>query len=505
MAQTLIPINRVQVWLLLLAVLGLTACTPLLYSAATPEENPAVRNVHAQLVQQLRLAPTAVELGNVSAERWPDSCLGAPRAEEICAPIPTTGYRVPLLVAGQEYLYHTNQNGRSFRLVATPPLAIGTRVLTWTQRDENGCQTIEAGTEGVAFGLCGTPLLGVPYGLPTRQPDINWLAGYYRAFGGETPAGSVDFVGNGPHLATANEQRMIAEWARLVFQEAQAGDADASRGLVLAWQRSGGDPAACVDVILYRTGDAELTRCQAAPPEPLGRVRLMVHQLALLYTWVDTLQAFSAAEVALMEGPATVGDLRFVGAGSQVATLADQQAIALLAEQLRERVIPPEAPAAAEEASPAMFTYASAEGGFHLQYPPAMTLVRNIRPHVALPGAEAANTVALIGFAPRYVLSISWFDLADRTVLQHFIDAYSECPASIATPGQPFELAGHAAVLFPDLPCDPVWTTYLFAVVGQRGYRIAVETSDLQTYADVQAAVEALLATLTFDPPPFPY
>jgi len=159
----------------------------------------------------------------------------------------------------------------------------------------------------------------------------------------------------------------------------------------------------------------------------------------------------------------------------------------------------PATAASATAVAPAELTYNSGAGGFSLRYPATVTQMSDVRPTVDGVLTPAANTVAFVSEAPSYVLSITWFDLADRTVLRRFVNADRECPVSTATTGQPVDLAGYAALLFPDTPCGPFGATYLFAVVDLRGYRITVES--MATYAEVQAAVETLLATLEFQPP----
>ena len=49
----------------------------------------------------------------VSVERvdWPDSCLGVARAEEVCAQVITTGYRIVVTRDGKQLEYHTDLRG----------------------------------------------------------------------------------------------------------------------------------------------------------------------------------------------------------------------------------------------------------------------------------------------------------------------------------------------------------------------------------------------------------
>lgn len=322
----------------------LAACTPVIRpsdaQAAPPPsaEKMAVANVRQILMQQLHADVNAVTVVDVTAEQWADACLGAGRANELCAQATTPGYRITLVVKGAEYRYHTNEDGSNFRLVEAPAPASGERILTWTGNDEAGCQTIEAGTEGVAYAPCFGTFLGVPYSMETRQPDLVAFANEYQFFTADTAVGSVEFFGRGDKVATPAEQRMIAEWAHLVSLEAQGGRSGASWGLAFAWHREGGIAGFCDDVTVYRTGEAYLTSCKGNQPQDLGRVRLDADQLATVYDWVDTLQPFELDQSDPAQADAMTIRIVFSGSGSTVATAADQQAIIDFAQSLLAQV-----------------------------------------------------------------------------------------------------------------------------------------------------------------------
>ncbi len=291
----------------------------------------AVANVRQVLTQQLQADATAVAVVSAVKEEWSDVCLGAGRANESCAQVQTPGYQITLDVAGKEYRYHTNADGSDFRLVEAPAPAIGTRILTWTDDSERGCQSLEAGTDGVAFGPCFGTLLGAPYSFDTRQADLIAFADEYQSFTAATVAGAVDFVGNGDKIATAAEQRMIAEWARLVALEAQGGRSGASWGLVFAWHREGGIAGFCDDVTVYVSGDAYVTSCQGDEPQDLGRLRLSPNQLQVIYDWVDTLQPFEVEQSDPATADAMTTRIVFSGAGNTAADEATYRAISDLA------------------------------------------------------------------------------------------------------------------------------------------------------------------------------
>ncbi len=491
----------------LLVLWLLAACVPTVLPPSSllgqPQtENPAVLVVRQVLTQQLQADPATVAVVSVEEKMWPTSCLGAFHADDLCAQAPTPGYRITLRVNGNDYVYHTTQDGGFQRLVTAPEVALGESILTWQGSDAWGCQTLVAGSDSMAFGPCGGLLMGAPYPVDMRQAALTEFAILYQSFNAATSAGTVDFVGAGTAVATLAEQRMIAEWAYLVYLGAQGGRSGASWGIVFTWQREGGIAGFCDEVSVYVTGEAYVTSCKGSQPKAMGRVRLDATQLATLYRWIDTLQAFD-----MEQGDTGVADsmtmrIVFSGRGTTSATEADLQAITDLAQTLIAQARAAANVNATGEPTIATLNYYSPAGGFTIRYPATAVFMENVRPSVDGALAQAANTVAFVNGSPNYALTITWFDLADRTVLRRFTDAYSECAAITGTAGQPLDINGHAALLFPEAPCGPFTTTYIFTVFELRGYRISVETMD--TYADVQGAVEAVVATMQFLPPALP-
>lgn len=436
----------------------LAACTPLIQpptAAALPQdETQALANVRQVLMQQLQADAAAVEVVEVTPETWPDACLGAPTADEICGQVVTPGYQITLAVHGDAYQYHTNGDGSAMRLVAAPEPGIGEPILTWRNSDEGGCQTIEADRDGVAFGPCGGQLLGVPYSFDTRQPDLSAFADQYQSFSAETPAGTVDFVGAGSQVATPAEQRMVAEWARLVSLEAQGGRSGASWGLIFAWHREGGLAGFCDDVTVYVTGDAYVTSCRGAQPQDLGRVRLAPDQLALVYDWVDTLQPFEVEQTDPATEDAMTIRMVFSGAGTAAANEAVEQAITDLALTLINTVTngttPPTTPTDSlagclpPGAEQQLFT--DEVNGYCLLYPAGYVAVEGENNSVSLVKGDIMNHLD-----PRVEIVVT-------AALTHTLETVAaDLEAQYGLPGTPVErgsitVGGVEAVLLDNLP-----------------------------------------------------
>jgi len=79
-----------------------------------PEAALAARG---DLAQRLKIDPDTIQLVSVEHVDWPDACMGIQQPGVMCAQVITSGYKVILEANGQQYEYHTNENGSVVRLV----------------------------------------------------------------------------------------------------------------------------------------------------------------------------------------------------------------------------------------------------------------------------------------------------------------------------------------------------------------------------------------------------
>jgi hypothetical protein len=68
----------------------------------------AVTLAIADLAQHLDIPEEEIEVRQVDRVQWPDSCLGAAQAGEVCAEVITDGFKIILSVEGRGYEYHSN-------------------------------------------------------------------------------------------------------------------------------------------------------------------------------------------------------------------------------------------------------------------------------------------------------------------------------------------------------------------------------------------------------------
>ena len=249
---------------------------------------------------------------------------------------------------------------------AVPEPRVGKVIVDWEGHD-GACETVKAGDQGMGFGLCGGPLMPGRYASEQRAEDLDYYARTYASFEADTRAGKLSFSGQGNRQAAAAEQRMIAEWARLVYIEAVGGRSGASYGLALAWHREGGIAGFCDDLEIYLTGRIYASSCQGGQPQEVGRSRLEAVQLERLFNWIDTLKSFELNQTDPATADAMTIRLVFSGMGEVEAGEAEKAAVQEFAAQIYADLEPGtpiagQAPASAdlESARQALLAYFTA-------------------------------------------------------------------------------------------------------------------------------------------------
>ena len=299
---------------------------------------PVALEAQQQLARRLEVDPQSVSVLSAEAVDWPDSCLGASDAGEMCAAVITPGFNIVMDVGGKQYILHTNADGSDFRVVDALAPQTGDPVIRWmSAADVEPCTAGEIGLDGIAHGGCSdAELVRVPLAFSGRPADLDMLRITYAPFSASTPAGDIVFTGDGSTIATEAEQRMIAERALAAVQEAQGGVSAVGHGLALQLYQEGGIAALCQNVSVYLGGFANVADCAAQPVQTLPVVLLDSDQLAQLYAWSDNLAPFETQRV---DGTADVmtTTVSFLGSGQSVATTEMQQAMELFAQDVAAR------------------------------------------------------------------------------------------------------------------------------------------------------------------------
>ena len=288
--------------------------------------------VQENLAQQLQIDIDQIEVVSVEPVEWSDACLGVYTADMMCAQVITPGYLVIVAVDGEQYEYHTNDDGSFMQLASAPEANVGDVLISWQQTFDI-CQAAQFGRDGVAYGPCMGVMMSGKL-APEREAQLGDFVATYAPFEAETAAGSVTLNGLGSTEATPAEQRMIAEWAHIVTQEAAAGEADATWGLALTWHREGGIAGFCDDLSVYVTGQLDTTSCHGESDEAVGTRQMSAEELTQLYAWVDEYASFEFVQDDGNVADAMKVTLTFMGEGSTEADEATQQAIVAFAQDL---------------------------------------------------------------------------------------------------------------------------------------------------------------------------
>lgn len=291
------------------------APVPTLVETVVVKDPPAALKNMRTMWQQWTGEENAANLTDIRKVEWSDSCLGAGLPNESCMVSMVPGWAMSFTVNGGDYVIHTDNEAYRFRVAHAPEVKIGEPIVAWqggTDAEESVCGEIAIGVDGMGFGKCGHPNLPGRFITLYRRGELMSLKDRYAAFEAETAVGKVQFNGKGSEQAGPSTQRLIAEMAKQIYFEANAGRTSASAGQVLQYQFNDAD-GRCQVAVARRTGEIMLMPCQGG--EPI-QYQLDSDQLTQLYGWIDNLALFSISEGQ--------NSLSFDGRGKTEASAKDQ-------------------------------------------------------------------------------------------------------------------------------------------------------------------------------------
>lgn len=295
-----------------------------------PALDPVAAAVVERLATQLMVPPEGVVVDSMTAAEWPDGCLGLPAEGEICTMVVTPGYAITARVGIDSYEFRTDLTGERIRLAVAPAARTGDPLVTW--QDSQSFTTMIVGTQRVAIGRRGRPLIASPLAVPARATELQGFLAHFGPFQAQTPAGEIALRGVGVARATAVEQRMIAEWARLVSLEARAGAEQPEAVVAVRWIQRRGDTCDLVEIT--RTGVALARTCREGGEVPIATLALGAVDMEALYGWLDRFEAFEWSTPAANPADSGTTDLIFRGTGFEEAVPADHQALVAWVESV---------------------------------------------------------------------------------------------------------------------------------------------------------------------------
>ena len=317
----------------------------------------AALSARQNLATRLGLSVEEIRILQVQPQEWPDACLGLATEDQLCAQVITPGYQVFLDVNNTRYEYRTDESGDLVVLAPAPQEPVDNPIIIWSFSDENGCQMAHISEQEIAVGPCNGILLPGRFVSPERQARLTGLAAKFAAFQVESQAGEISFNGQGQITATPSQQRMIAEWSRLVAQEAISGRSGASWGLVFTWDREGGIAGFCDHLEVFASGEAYASNCKATAGDPQDQIQLNDSQLRALYGWLDNYTSFEYEQndPAVVDGMTT--RIVFFGSGDIEASEAEMLDFQELAAELFAQAITVQNPGDLNGARSALIAY----------------------------------------------------------------------------------------------------------------------------------------------------
>jgi hypothetical protein len=299
----------------------------------------AARSAQAALARHL-LMDGSVLPGVINYEPvlWDDDCLGVKIDCRACAAGTVAGYSVTLTAPdGATYVFHTDERGERVLLADRLDVEPVAEPLVSWRSSADAC--LQADFDAAGVELRRESPLGVwaRYANPLRPSELARLAATYAGFESETPAGWVRFSGSGAQPAGEAEIRRVAEWAELVAQEAELGHATPALGLILTYQREGGD-AGCLTYAVYTSGIAYRSACPGGPVVQQQEVLLSTDDLTPLYFWIDALNSFEL----IREGENGLREtVRLLAGGGRAPTEEEKQNILRYASGVADHIDQP--------------------------------------------------------------------------------------------------------------------------------------------------------------------
>jgi hypothetical protein len=266
------------------------------------ESTPGAEAARLWLMDKLKIDSNAIQVVSVNEEDWPDGCLGVHKPGVMCTSVIVPGYRVTLETGGASYEIRASRDGKTI-VLADPAYQYSspkTTVLehpqiTWRIQAPS-CIIMQVNGDQAAYGACGMKLKIVRLANPERVKELAALLLLYRPFSAQTTVGEINYYGGGGNDTVPTQQRAVAEWAQIVYNELSAAAVQPDAGLVLTWQRVGGIAGFCDNLKIYRYGRVVTSSCKGGSETQLASRWLTAEQTDQLFTWLEMLKSTNGTQ-----------------------------------------------------------------------------------------------------------------------------------------------------------------------------------------------------------------
>jgi hypothetical protein len=275
---------------------------------------PAQLAALKSLSKTLSLDVAQITLISTEAVDWPDGCLGVVRVGVMCTQAEVPGFKIVLEANGQEYEFHTNQNG-SIALLAEDPQAFGA--------------VEETVIEQLAANL----------GLP--ESDIEVISSKTVEFGDACLGVAMEGVMCAQVVTPGRIIVLEADGIQYEYHTSDRGDRVQPATLALVWKREGGIAGFCDILTVFRSGEVFSSTCNSQDEGRMGTFAdlLTAPERQQFNDWITkfgdvNLDASDPKGVA----DQMVVTLDFFGMGSKSPTDSEQQVLFNFAQDLYQNL-----------------------------------------------------------------------------------------------------------------------------------------------------------------------
>lgn len=282
------------------------------------------------LAENEKAATEKIQISNIEAVDWPDTCLGIQNPDQLCAQVVTPGYQVNLQFNGKDYIFHTDLNGD---LIYDSHANNQEVILTWVHEVDGNCLKVRFSESGIEWGNCDSDQQTIPFSNNSHYDEFLRFSKLYAPFTTKTQTGTIEFSGSGTVTTSDAQHRMLAEWSQFTFKELREPGIKQNSGFLLSYSTKAESSGRCEDVNIYLSGFAKISSCPGTTPKISGTVWLNDQQLHTIYHWADDLRSYEIQQTDLNADDVLTTQISFSGIGNTIATTIEQQEMRKLCDE----------------------------------------------------------------------------------------------------------------------------------------------------------------------------
>ena len=201
-------------------------------------------------MEQLNLPADKIKLVSTEAVTWPDGCLGIVRMGVMCTQAEVPGFKIILEADGQEYEFHTNQDGSVVMLA-------------------EGAQEFAAVEQVVIKQLAAN--------LGLQESDISVVSSTTIEFNDACMGVAMEGVMCAQVVTPGHIIVLEANGVQYEYHTSADGSRVQPATLAMVWKREGGIAGFCDTMTVFRSGEVYTTQCK---PQAEGRMGTFANLLS---------------------------------------------------------------------------------------------------------------------------------------------------------------------------------------------------------------------------------